>query len=360
MEPSGGPDFDVSRLTWPKHVAFIVITIGLSLVLLLVVAEAVLRVVAFDNFRGISYTVEDAELTWINKASAQAEVRGRDFRYEIHTNSLGLRGADLRASGGERVLLLGDSYTFGAGVDDDETFAAQLQRILGQQGRDGWEVVNAGVPGYGAMQSRLFAQRVWDEVQPRIVIYTHCGNDFADDLRFSRGTYRSIRNRLPGRRFLKEHSVVYNLIKPLVLAALSELEIYNPGIKFEAGNEGALVSNLDETWAEGRDLTCAALGEMQRDAQRQDATFLVTTVGFWSAKDGVQFSTDAQAVIDCTNEQGIPFLDPRLAFPEREEEPWNNSHAAGHFSPFGNRLFAESLYADLRRRNLIEGPAEPR
>jgi hypothetical protein len=210
------------------------------------------------------------------------------------------------------------------------------------------------------MQSRLFAQRIWDEVQPKIVIYTHCGNDFADDLRFSRGTYRSIRNRLPGRRFLKEHSVVYNLIKPLVLAALSEFGIYNPEIKFEAGNEGALVSNLGETWAQARDLTCAALGEMQRDAQRRDAAFLVTTVGFWSTKDGVQFSTDAQAVIDCAKEQRIPFLDPRLPFSELEGEPWNNSHAAGHFSPLGNRLFAESLDADLRRRGLIAGPAEPR
>jgi lysophospholipase L1-like esterase len=340
-------------LPWPKRVAFTTIALGAGLFLILMVAEVVLRIAAFESFRGTSHTIEDAELTWINEVSTQTEVRGVDFRYEIRTNSLGLRGTELQPSATGRILLLGDSYTFGAGVDDGETFAAQLQQIMEQRGPDGWEAVNAGVSGYGAVQSRLFALRIWDEVQPKIVIYTHCGNDFGDDLRFSKGTYRSIRNRLPGRKFLKEHSVVYNLTKPLVLAALSRLGIYNPQIEFEAGNEGALVSALGKTWAQGRDITCAALAEMQRDAQQRDASLLVTTVGFWSGDDRVELSTDARAVIDCLEEQGIPFLDPRLAFPEREEEPWNNHDSAGHFSPLGNRFFAESLYEGLRERGLL-------
>jgi hypothetical protein len=85
----------------------------------------------------------------------------------------------------QRILLLGDSYTLGHGVNDDETLAAQRQDILRQEEPDGWEVVNGGVSGFGAMQSRMSAQRIWDDVEPRIEIYSHCGNDFGDDPRFS-------------------------------------------------------------------------------------------------------------------------------------------------------------------------------
>jgi hypothetical protein len=325
---------------------------GLGLALFLILAEFGLRLAGFQAFRGVTYTIEDSELSWINKTSTEVDVRGPDFRFEVRTNSLGLRGPELKPDT-QRILLLGDSYTFGSGVDDDETFAAQLQHILTEEGADGWEVVNGGVSGFGVMQSRIFAQRIWDDVDPRIVIYTHCGNDFGDDLRFSRGTYRSIRNRLPGRRLLKENSVVYNLTQPLVLGALSKLGIYNPEIEFEDGNEGALVSKLGETWKKGRDLSCAALADMQRDAQEHGAELLVTTVGFWSTEDGVRFSTDAQAVIDCASELGVPFVDPRLGFPPREKEPWNSSHSAGHLSPLGNRLFAESINAALRDRGLL-------
>lgn len=354
MEHSNETESSVGRLSLPKRIAFAGIAMGLGLALLLILAELGLRIAGFQAFRGGSHTMEDSELSWINKISAEVDVRGPDFSFEVHTNSLGLRGPELKPET-QRILLLGDSYTFGYGVDDDETFAARLQHILKHEGPDGWEVVNGGVSGFGAMQSHIFARRIWDDIEPRIVIYTHCGNDFGDDLRFSRGTYRIIRNRLPGRRFLKENSVVYNLAKPLVLGALSKLGVYNPEIEFEAGNEGALVSKLGETWEKGRDLTCAALGDTQRDVRERGAEFLVTTVGFWSTEDGVRFSSDAQAVIDCVRELGVPFLDPRLAFPPLEKEPWNNGHSAGHLSPLGNRLFAESLNAGIREKGLLDG-----
>jgi hypothetical protein len=51
----------------------------------------------------------------------------------VRTNSLGLRGAEIPASksaGRERILVLGDSYAFGYGVGDEDTFAAVLEREL--------------------------------------------------------------------------------------------------------------------------------------------------------------------------------------------------------------------------------------
>lgn len=81
-------------------------------------------------------------------------------------NALGLRGPELDPRAEHRVLVLGDSFTFGVGVADDETFAARLDRALG----DAVQVVNGGQPGYGVFQMQATLARVAPEVQPDLVV----------------------------------------------------------------------------------------------------------------------------------------------------------------------------------------------
>lgn len=62
------------------------------------------------------------------------------------------------------VLAVGDSFTFGDQVSDDQTWPAVLERMI--QGR----VVNAGVFGYGIDQSYLLAQRIMRRMTPELLI----------------------------------------------------------------------------------------------------------------------------------------------------------------------------------------------
>ncbi|HEB53493.1 MAG TPA: hypothetical protein ENI87_09590, partial [bacterium] len=51
-------------------------------------------------------------------------------RFRLRTNSLGLRGPDVavpKPPGTFRIVMLGDSVTFGWGVDDEVTFARRLE-----------------------------------------------------------------------------------------------------------------------------------------------------------------------------------------------------------------------------------------
>jgi len=62
------------------------------------------------------------------------------------TNSLGLRGKEItleKPSGYKRILVLGDSFTFGLYVSDEETYPAVLEKLLTGQGHK-VEVINAG------------------------------------------------------------------------------------------------------------------------------------------------------------------------------------------------------------------------
>lgn len=61
----------------------------------------------------------------------------------------GRRVTPARPEAAGAVLLFGDSFTFGDGVEDRETFAWRLAELLGP----GWQVFNYGVSGYGAHQA---------------------------------------------------------------------------------------------------------------------------------------------------------------------------------------------------------------
>lgn len=92
------------------------------------------------------------------------------------------------------VLCVGDSCTFGVGVDDHETFASLLQSTFPRA-----RSLNAGVPGYSAFQGRVLL----DEYQldpPEITVISFLFNDGSSwdqlsDLEHARAQ-RSLANRL--------------------------------------------------------------------------------------------------------------------------------------------------------------------
>lgn len=87
----------------------------------------------------------------------------------VSTNSRGLRGErefpPEPAPGRERWVVLGDSFTFGEDVSDEQTYCARLQAM-----RPEVDVVNLGVHGYGFDQMLLAFQEEGIRYRPRLVI----------------------------------------------------------------------------------------------------------------------------------------------------------------------------------------------
>ncbi len=83
-----------------------------------------------------------------------------------------------------RIAVLGDSFTFGAGAEDDQTYPAELERVLNRQAgerRSRVEVINAGVPGTGTGEQALVYD-VWvKRFRPHLVILSVYVNDADDD-----------------------------------------------------------------------------------------------------------------------------------------------------------------------------------
>lgn len=89
----------------------------------------------------------------------------------LSTNSDGVRGLTEYADGASRdatktrVVLLGDSFTFGDEVSDDETYAHFLAGLLPNS-----EVINLGVHGFGHDQMLLYFDAKGKAYRPDVVI----------------------------------------------------------------------------------------------------------------------------------------------------------------------------------------------
>jgi len=108
-----------------------------------------------------------------------------EFAFRFSTNAQGLRrDGDLvcpKPPGRARCLVVGDSMTFGYGVDQGETFSDHVQRSLDPLG-ERVEVVNAGfASGYTFDTEFLFTREVAEKWQPDVVVVGVClANDLSD------------------------------------------------------------------------------------------------------------------------------------------------------------------------------------
>jgi lysophospholipase L1-like esterase len=102
--------------------------------------------------------------------------RSRAVSYR--TSSLGLRGGEIgaRTQGVPRVLVIGDSYTFGWAVEEEQSYPRQATLLLSAAGRE-VEIINAGIPGYGTRQERALLAELLPVLRPDVVVLGFVMND---------------------------------------------------------------------------------------------------------------------------------------------------------------------------------------
>lgn len=100
--------------------------------------------------------------------------RSADYAVLVELNERGLRDAplaDARAAD-LRVLALGDSYTFGLGVEGDANWPAVLEeRLRTAHPESRVAVLDAGIPAYSAHQIRQLGEELVPLLDPQVVVF---------------------------------------------------------------------------------------------------------------------------------------------------------------------------------------------
>jgi len=164
--------------------------VGVGIAAAVLAFELYLRFTDYEPFRdptGPRHLFERDEVLGVRLRPGFRGVHDHEeFRVDVRINSQGFRSPEPRQerAGGFRIVSLGDSFAFGYGVEDDETYAARLQARLARSlpGVDA-EVVNAGVSSYGTRQMAQLLERRGAELAPDLVLATVFGaNDMQDNV----------------------------------------------------------------------------------------------------------------------------------------------------------------------------------
>lgn len=164
------------------------------------------------------------------KVDAQPITGHEGTRFVLTTNDDGLRTRARRtpAPGVRRVVLMGDSTVFGWGVDDGDTVADALAEGLGP----GFDVVNAGQPGYSTTQMEALYSRVVHAYAGDLVVVFVPMHDDNRVLVSDREHLEGGRGTAAVRVLLADHSRLYQLLR---------------GVLFTHSRTAALVPGRDES-----------------------------------------------------------------------------------------------------------------
>ena len=172
-----------------KHIIFPIATILISLGIGLLIAEMILRVFHLAPPLVTQYgnNVPDPYLPYKPKPMSVSSGRSStdEFDYEYRHNSFGFR--DIEHSLGKdndtfRIIGLGDSFTYGAGVGFEETYLYQLEKMLNdrQGNRPRIEIIKAGIPRYFPEPERILLEKYGMNYSPDLILVGFLPNDVID------------------------------------------------------------------------------------------------------------------------------------------------------------------------------------
>jgi lysophospholipase L1-like esterase len=273
------------------NVSLVVLSVGLSLLM----GEVVLRMLGHGSITSQMY-VEDEHTIYRNKPLTRGRaLRPGEFDYSFTTNTDGFRGQREyrrpKPVGTRRVLAIGDSFTFGIGVDDAESYPAQLERRLSRLcASRPVQVVNAGVGGFGTSQQLVLLERVGLTFQPDLVVLGVFVNDPEDNLlaglHYVRGDTllnkpisavprmpgaKRWLNTVPGYDWLVSHSVLANWLRELYFKRGKQLQ--SPSAPADTQ-----VSEAEQDTTGAWLLTERLLARMKNVVDRHGSRFLVVLI----------------------------------------------------------------------------------
>jgi hypothetical protein len=136
-------------------------------------------------------------------------------------NSRGFRDHErneTKPAGTRRVLVLGDSFTWGHGVELEDTYPRRLERVLERRQGTPWEVVSLALPGMNTVDQAVQLGEIGMAYAPDVVLLGYVLNDSEDAQ--AAETRRAAEWAEPGSLGVLDHSALARLVQRRIWATL--------------------------------------------------------------------------------------------------------------------------------------------
>ena len=317
-----------------------------------------------------TYYVKDPPIGNMIKPGVDYFFPGDEFSFRMQTRlnypNAGFRGGTL--GGPAWGVALGDSFTFGAGVDHEATWVARLARLTGR------EIINFGMPGHGPHQYTRILKKYGAPFQPKLVFYALFPNDLKDGVRFE--TLPAHRERrMSARRFMKRYSSSYNIFSNVSRSLKKSwkndtqdsvgLKLLDRRLRDPYGISDA---RFPSAWAS----SVRQIEDAVEESKRLNATFVLL---YFPQKEEVywELATERIKDIDVFKERVHRLRNSTMAFCAARDllcldltPALKSGGLRGekfyypvdiHWNEKGNRLVAQEIYRFLVEKKLVESSA---
>ena len=316
-----------------------------------------------------------------------------EFNVSISTNSLGYRDYEFtieKPGDIYRILMVGDSTTYGFGVEIDETYIKILEKYLNKGGNKRYSVINAGFKsGRSPDTEYLFIKNEGISLNPdMIMVGFFIGDDFNDYKRniweldsegdinriISKETYIDSKNRLRNIEngsengikekayrinvFLSFHSHLYVLFKNTFRNILITLKNGKP-------EPGIYSLNYSERVERDIETTLDLLLKMKKIAYEHDIKFVILIIPTkdqvynYNIKDKnndlLNWTRPNNILTDFGERNNIEMIDilPYLREYVRYNKDMIYFKIDPHWNKNGNYVVGRSLYEEIKNKEII-------
>lgn len=283
-----------------------------------------------------------------------------ESRTFVNINSKGLRDKEYpykRIPGEKRVLVLGDSFTYGLGVNQQEIFTEVLENQLKDT-----EVINAGVMGYSTDQELLWFKEEGVKYKPDLVILVVCGNDIPmNNLdfvyrkyykpRFTIDTEGNIQARnIPVPKVSGIRKLVFKLRQYSVLVhfLVNNSKLIRQKLAAFHQKQQSLIAN--EPRNNPFRLTIALIEEIRKISADQNSKFMIVANNkYWSN----ELSSPYSAFITDLNQRKFYTLDIEACGGYNDKEMQMSDSRDEHWNKIGHQFVAKEILNFLYKKQLL-------
>jgi len=302
-------------------------------------------------------------LGWAHRPGQEGMFETPQFHTSVRINEKGLRDRShsyTRQNASKRIVVLGDSFAWGYGVEEPDRFSQLLEKSMDV------EVINAGVSGYSTDQELLWYKNEGIKYETDLVIVELAGNDVGDNNRqlvsniyykpkFELKDGRLIPTGSPVPETSSQGRLIYSISQHSALAYFLVQRYFDLLSTYQnmKGNSGHMNSPVTTVSVEKEDfgLTIALLDEIRNMAASRKAKFMIVATDRWweSTSSGTY-----KEFINTLQKQGFLVLDveSRPGF-DSEEMLISND---GHWNQAGHKFVAEEIKAFVETHQLLSQP----
>ena len=311
--------------------------------------------------------------------NSYAELRQRDFAYIQRVNKLGFRGRETtveKPPKTRRVIMLGDSFTMGKGVQDNETFSVLAERSLNVSAAacsgGTVEVINGGVDSYAPVLSYIQLKRDLALLEPDLVVLNFDNSDLIQEAAYRQQATRDAKGEIVAvpqlaqdslyERFVSwtsRHLFLTRVALVYINRAMDHRQISVRRVVNEAGREHfahTLEGDVDRSaqWREVFD----SIGRIKALTDSIHSKFLLTTYP-WAHQLGdkdwmlgrAPYMKPGEKVTDLSGRTmrerstalGIDFFETLPAFQSYKGSEKLYFDYDPHWTPLGQKLMADAL-----------------